>query len=892
MKKVLQIFVGILLISASISQVKAQAFTEDFNDITTLPGSGWFQQNSANPVGLTSWFQGNATVFPAYNGATDDYIGANFNNSTGANTISTWLVMPNVTIKNGDVISFWTRKVAPDTYPDRLELRMSTNGASTNVGPLLSPLTVGDFTTVLTSVNPALVVGIYPIVWTQYSVTISGLGAPTSGRFALRYFVTNGGPSGANSDYIGIDNVVYTPYVCPGLTISPGSLPNGNTGVVYSQSLSQTGALGTPTFTVISGALPTGLTLSGAGAITGTPTAIGTYNFTVQVSDASGCTGTQAYSITISCPAITLTPASITNPTVGTFYSTNFTGSGGSAAYTFAVTGGALPAGLSLSGAGVLSGTPSASGPFNFTITVTDLYGCQTSLAYSGTSDCPILAISPSTLNPMNTGIVFSQNLSTSGGTAPYTYTITGGALPSGMSLSAGGTISGTPTVTAAYSFTVTSTDVYGCSTSILYTGNVTCPGLTMSPGTLPDGSIAVPYSQTVTTSGGTAGYTYTLTSGSLPPGLTLSPTGDITGTPTTPGSYGFNITSTDAYGCSTVTAYVINIGCPTITLAPASLPAGNSSVPYNQSMSSSGGLAPYNYSVTSGALPGGLTLTTGGVLSGTPNTLGTFIFDITTTDANGCSQVTSYSITISCASSFVTLAPFTAVCSNGGLIPLSGGSPAGGTYSGTGVSGSNFNPSVGSQIITYSFTDGQGCADNDAQAITVNSAPVVTLNATDLNPCLTDGSVTLTGSPSGGTYFGSAALTGNLFSPATAGVGSHNISYTFTNVGTGCSDTAVVSITVNGCAGIENALDSKVQLYPNPADEFVTISFASIMEQGIWTMEVYTVDGKTQLKKEINIGSNNHIETVNITALSSGAYFVKIQNNKGETTIKKFIKK
>ncbi len=894
MKRILQAVAGFtLMISVTTIQTNAQAFTENFDNITTLPGSGWFQQNNSTTIGTTNWFQGNAAVFNAYNGATTAYIGANFNNTTAANTISNWLVMPNVTIKNGDVISFWTRKTAPDTYPDRLELRMSTNGASTNVGPLGNAGAVGDFTTLLTSVNPALVTGIYPLVWTQYSVTISGLGAPISGRFALRYYVTNGGPAGANSDYIGIDNVVYTPYVCPTLTITPASLPNGNTGVAYSQNLSQTGALGTPSYSVISGSLPTGLSLSAGGAITGTPSAVGTFNFTVQVSDASGCTGSQAYTITITCPSLSITPASIPNPTVGTAYNTTLNGSGGSGPYTFTVTGGSLPTGLSLSAGGTISGIPTTAGPFSFTVTATDAYGCQTSIGYSGTTSCPALVLSPATLNAMNTGVFFNQTITTSGGTAPYTYTVTGGSLPTGLTLNPSGTLSGIPTVTGPYSFTVTSFDAYGCSNSIVYSGTVTCPGMTLSPASMPAGSIGSPFSQTITTSGGTAPYTYVVSSGSLPPGLTLSSGGNLTGTPTTAGSYGFNVTSTDAYGCTVVTAYVIVIGCPSITLTPPTLPNGNSSVAYNQSMSSSGGTAPYSYSVTSGSLPPGLTLTTGGVLSGIPNTLGVFNFDITTTDQGGCAHTTSYSITISCATNFVTLTPFfTTLCSNEGLFALSGGTPAGGTYSGTGVSGSNFNPAVGTQSITYSYTDGAGCADNDAQTITVNSPPTVNLNSSDLAPCLTDGPVTLTGGPSGGTYFGSIALTGNMFNPNTAGVGSHPVFYSFTDVATGCTDTATVTIVVNGCAGIEGTLDGNVQVYPNPAEEMMSISFMNITETGNWTFEIYAVDGKIFSKKEIIVSTANHIEPVNVANLSAGSYFIKIQNTKGEFTIKRFVKK
>jgi|GEM_PF-886659 len=184
-----------------------QAIAEDFADITTLPAAGWAQQNLSNPVGSTTWFQGNSTVFSSQAGAATAYIGANFNSTTGANTISNWLFTPTRTLNNGDVYTFWTRN-ASTTFPDRLEVRLSTNGSSTNAGS--SATSVGDFTNLLLTIDPNLD-GSYPTVWTQYTITISGLAGPTSGRLAFRYFVTDGGPSGNNSNFIGIDTFTYTP---------------------------------------------------------------------------------------------------------------------------------------------------------------------------------------------------------------------------------------------------------------------------------------------------------------------------------------------------------------------------------------------------------------------------------------------------------------------------------------------------------------------------------------------------------------------------------------------------------------------------------------------------------------------------------------------------------
>jgi len=186
-----------------------ETLTEGFDNIANLTSQGWAFSNLSSPLGSTGWFQGVTTVFDAQAGPTNSYIAANFNNTTGGTgTISNWMFTPSYTLNNGDVITFFTR-VPGSNFPDRLELRMSTNGNSTNSGG--TSTSVGDFTTLLLSINPNLVAGGYPTTWTQYSVTISGLSEPVQGRLAFRYFVTNAGPTGANSDYIGIDSYTYTP---------------------------------------------------------------------------------------------------------------------------------------------------------------------------------------------------------------------------------------------------------------------------------------------------------------------------------------------------------------------------------------------------------------------------------------------------------------------------------------------------------------------------------------------------------------------------------------------------------------------------------------------------------------------------------------------------------
>jgi hypothetical protein len=182
--------------------------SEGFDDISLLPGMDWYMINHSEPLGSTEWFQGNDTVFPAHQGATTSYIGANYNNTSGTGTISNWLLSPELNLSDGSALSFWTRTVEGSIYPDRLQVRMSTAGGSTNVGT--GAFDVGDFTELLLDINPTYEVGGYPESWTEYVLNITGTSPGTTGRLAFRYFVEGGGPSGANSNYIGIDTFYYT----------------------------------------------------------------------------------------------------------------------------------------------------------------------------------------------------------------------------------------------------------------------------------------------------------------------------------------------------------------------------------------------------------------------------------------------------------------------------------------------------------------------------------------------------------------------------------------------------------------------------------------------------------------------------------------------------------
>ncbi|MCB0183003.1 MAG: putative Ig domain-containing protein, partial [Caldilineaceae bacterium] len=224
--------------------------------------------------------------------------------------------------------------------------------------------------------------------------------------------------------------------------------------------------------------LPAGLTLNATtGAISGTPTATGNATITATYEGPGGeqCQGSTTLAVTAApCPAITVSPASLPNGTVGTPYSSSVSASGGTAPYTFAVTSGALPAGLSLNGStGAITGTPTSTTAANFTISVTDDNGCPGSASFTVTPACPVITVTPNPLSSGTVGTAYTASPSVSGGIAPYTWTATG--LPAGLSINPStGAISGTPT--AAGSTTITAIDSNGCSgTSTL---NVAGPAL------------------------------------------------------------------------------------------------------------------------------------------------------------------------------------------------------------------------------------------------------------------------------------------------------------------------------------------------------------------------------------------------------------------------------
>src|ERR1035438_2111488 len=245
----------------------------------------------------------------------------------------------------------------------------------------------------------------------------------------------------------------------PLLITTPPVLPPGTVGVLYSLTLSATGGTAPYFWFLSGGVLPAGLTLSLDGTISGTTHNSGTFRFTASVVDVALQSVTEDLTITINPAALGITTSSLPAGTVGVAYSQALGASGGSPPYSWAVASGALAAGLSLAAGGTISGTPGAAGTSPFTVQVTASASASATAALSLTINPPALGITTSSLPAGTVAVAYSQALGATGGSPPYSWTVASGTLPAGLSLAAGGTMSGTPGAAGTSSFTVRVTD-------------------------------------------------------------------------------------------------------------------------------------------------------------------------------------------------------------------------------------------------------------------------------------------------------------------------------------------------------------------------------------------------------------------------------------------------
>jgi hypothetical protein len=510
------------------------------------------------------------------------------------------------------------------------------------------------------------------------------------------------------------------------------------------------------------------VTLTGSGAVVLGASQAATTDYTA---------ATASTSFTVN-PALSITtPTTLPSGTINTAYSQPLAATGGSnTGYTWTVTAGGIslaPLSLSLSTAGVLSGTPTASGLATFTVQVTDSQSHTTTAnftvnIYAG------LTVTTTTLPAANVGTSYSQQLAAAGGTGTgYTWTATGSNLSTfGLSMSTLGLITGTVSPAGTVSFTANVKDSNNTNATQALTITV-YSALSLpvpNPSSLPlTGYTNVAYTGTISASGGSGSYSWLVTG--LSDNLSPTPVGGtltVSGTPgASPATVTFNVKLTDTITGATFTqnGYTITISTPT----PVSLPTPSSTIPgsatvnqsYTGTITATGGVSPYTWSINGTTVTGGgLSLgnglsasSSGGTsltITGTPTTLTTVnLTNVKVQDSIGSNQTSSYSIAVN---------------------------PAGSSVSGQ----VSVNNNCGGTQPTFT--------------VSINTTPTATTTTTD-----SSGNYSFTGIPNG-TYTITPSIAGassSLFYPASyTGVTLNNIS---NNNVTGKSFNAAVGYTVSG---------------------------------------------------------------------------------------------
>ncbi|MBZ5560701.1 MAG: putative Ig domain-containing protein, partial [Acidobacteriia bacterium] len=467
--------------------------------------------------------------------------------------------------------------------------------------------------------------------------------------------------------FLGNENIIISP-AAGTVTFGVGATQTLVQGSSASINLSPSGGTAPYTVTALT-PLPPGFALETGNAVLGTatpgssfflagaPMAAGVFTVTLQAQDFGGNIGERTFTLTV-VPVANFTGNTLADGSVGAPYSAQLVWFDNAGTLTWSVTpGSALPAGLTLSSAGLLSGTPASAGSYSFNATVRD--------SATGLSTNPSISVKISPL-----AIMGSDFLPIATVTQPYSYTfaatgagsvswsISTSGLPNGLSVSqATGTISGTP-LSGAGTVTITVTATNGPNsvtrrfTLFVRPVNLLPPNLPLLQTALPDGTVGQLYSASISPNGGLPPYTWSVASGSLPPGLSLlsgaqiPPTSFpgltfIGGLPTVAGQYSFDLVLTDANGAQSVRTFSVNVSAINILSGqPRTAITGQA---YAQQFTVVGGTAPYTFtasrqpaSPTADLLPPGITLSASGLLSGTTTSTGVYTFVIRAQDAAG----------------------------------------------------------------------------------------------------------------------------------------------------------------------------------------------------------------------------------------------------------------
>jgi hypothetical protein len=376
------------------------------------------------------------------------------------------------------------------------------------------------------------------------------------------------------------------------------------------------------------------------------------------------------------------------------------------------------------------------------------------------------------------------------------------------------------------------------------YTANVTdaCFGMTNGKAT-------------IAATGGVPAFTYTWTTSPVQNTVTA------TGLP--PGTYTVSIN--DGPGCTnTITATVSQ---PTAALTTSIAASSSTLCAGNSSTLTTSGATTYTWSTSASSASVVITPT------------GSATYSVSGTTAAGCPITGSINITVNPLPVITFSLAQPMLCTNSSAITLNA-TPAGGVYMGTGVTGTGYSPSVagaGTHTISYSYTNTNGCTSTSVISTTVNTAPVVTFSLTQTQFCPNSDVLFLQGTPAMGTFSGTG-VTGTVFTPSSAGVGTHTVTYSYTNA-SNCTSSASSIAIVSPCTGIEELEATRLSIYPNPGTGIFKIHATTDLR-----LTVASQTGQVLSTVTIKAGDS----TIDLSGFSAGIYFISGQN--GQQSVKQKI--
>ena len=622
---------------ASFTRGQSGAYTLIVNNVGPGPTAGAVTVTDAIPSGLTIAAMNGAgwTCNAAMASCTrSDVLGINSSYAPITVTVNVAATSPLNITNSASVSGGGELNLANDSASDPT----SVNPALTIVTPIPTALSGSTYSPTLSATG-----GVAPYAWSAAGLP-SWLSINTDGTLS-------GSPPGnfygtvpltlTVTDAVG-DSTTMTVQLTvqlPVLRVLQASF-TATAGLTFTGAVNATGGL--KPYTWSAGGLPPWLSIYSFGEITGIPPlygSAGSYILPIVVTDAASNSASASLTLTVNPAPITITPQSLSHAVVGFPYQVTFSASGGSGKYTWSALG--LPSGFSLTSSGVLSGTapPGLLGTYTFSINATDSANASANVNLTLQVDpAPVVITTLANLPAATETIPYTTALSATGGVPPYRWSATG--IPSWLHLNTNGSLSGTPPIGTAgilrfnVSLNDSSTETALATFQIVISSANSILGID-TQSKLPAAKVGVPYNESLSAHGGKPPYLWSETG--IAPGLSLSSSGVISGTPTAALVATFTGQVNDTAGASAFRAFGLSVVSPGLSIrTPAMLAQGVIGVPYMQLLSASGGGQQLTWSLTNGSLPQGVTLSASGILMGTPQGTGNFVFTVSVTDSSG----------------------------------------------------------------------------------------------------------------------------------------------------------------------------------------------------------------------------------------------------------------